>query len=270
MATPAQNARRMKREIRDWYRVHKFLVEKVEERANRPFPPPGTARREIVILYKELDFYNKLTQNGFQDLWRKLNLWGNSFPGVPDDLYPAPLDGPKIRLRRVMATNNLLTDTQRDNYVVVNETWKEDGGGSNKWERLIEICDALVDNTICLIERFNDWVDVWDAQGSAPREKQVQAILIEATEDLAALRNQVARTLIKARDKKNETEGTVPELRLRNRIAQRRNATLQGIWAINRGATTATGLPAGPEPDEFDPDVDTVRDEPPMGTDQGV
>lgn len=272
--TPNQMTRKMAREIRQTYRVHNHIKDTCQSRAYGPLEGEGQRALNIRVNYGLLYFYNGLVVDKFNQLWRSLEQWADRHTGVPQR-FADPLGSGKIRLLRMMATNNELTDAQVDGYTVVDEEFTAAGQGLTRYERFFELLDAMQDLAVVFTRRLNWWQDEWALQGSTPRENQVIAILGEATDALGVLRSELANMTILTRDQKGDAGG-VNELRVRARFTKPRRTLAGGLQAINRGVTTTAGvtggqpLAAGPEPDEFDPDVDTVRDEPELGTDPEV
>ena len=262
MATPQQMTRKMKREIYQFYRVMQHSKNVCQNRGSGEEEDPRN--REIRDNYAELLFYHILLEQRLEEMRRKLELWADNTAGTPQVFDGA--FGSRIRLRKMLATTNELTDTQVDNYTVTDENWTTPGGGKNRYERFWEVLDAITHNTTLVTRRMNWWQDEWALQGSSPRENQVMAILAEEEQAAGLLRSVLADIGVRCRDQKGETETSVPELRFRNRFLKRRNAISGGIYSINQGVTTVE-LGGTVEPNEFDPDVDTPRDEPDLATD---
>ena len=261
--TPAQKTRKMAREIKQFYRVYLHVEDVCRRRANRS--AENQPDRDIRGQYQLMAFYNTLLVDRLQVMWEKLEQWADKFP-VPQQ-FDTPLNvETRIRLRKMMTTNNVLEDDQVDNYTVVAEPWTGPGEGLNRYERLFEVIDALADHSTIFTRRLNWWINEWEAQGSAPRERQVMSILCEEQDAIGVLRSVLADITIDVRNQKGETETTVDELRTRNRLLKRRANVAGGIQAVNRGVGIAE-LGGTTIPDEYEPDIDTVRDEPPLGTD---
>lgn len=268
--TPDQMTRKMAREISDFFKIHQHHKDISQTRAYQP----ASTQREIQVRanYGTLFFYNGLVEDRLRAMWRKMELWADKHP-IPQR-FANPLSG-KIRLIHMMASDIALTNSQRDSYVVVNENWKEDADGLNKYQRLFQCIDALDDLAEVWHHRMKFWIEEWDAQGSTARERQIKTILNEEQDSVAILNSALADLAIQVRDQKGDAPN-VDELRMRVRFLKRRGKISGGLYAINRGVDTTTGvtggqpLDPGPDPDEYVPDIDTVRDEPEMGTDPDV
>ncbi len=263
--------RKMARETRQAFRCHAHIKDTVQARAYQE-PPEGSGQAAINIKanYGLMYVFNGLTVDKLNSMWRQLELWADRHAGIPQR-FVEPLGG-KIRLRRMMACKNVLTDEQNNTYVVVPEEFTAVGVGLNRYERFFELLDAYQDWVVVFTRRLNWWQDEWALQGATPRENQVIAILNQTTTRLGSLSAELADLTILTRDQKGDATA-VEELRVRARFTKPRRLLAGGLHAINRGVTTTAGvtggnpLAAGPEPDEFDPDVETVRDEPALGTD---
>ena len=267
MATPLVRTRRANKEVRRAYRCHKYHKEEAQRRVNRynDIPDKTPIQYQIRQHYYTLLGLGEAIQINLEDQWRRMRLWSTEY-GMPlapeEDLSSlAPLN-----LRKVMVTNNVLDDTQVDNYVLVEDLFTPPNSGKNRFERLLEMVDALADFGSIYERRMQWFADEW-ATATTPRANQAVGIFEQAVRDAGALQGYVSRMAKEIRDDKGEGETTVPELRLRARFVNREPAIAGGLYAIKRGTTTATGLPAGPEPDEVDPDIDIARDEPDMATD---
>ncbi len=268
MATPNQLTRMANKQVRRAFRAHKYQKEETQRRVDRydAIDDKTPIQYQIRQNYYNLLYVGELVENNLVDQWRRMRLWSTNF-GMPlapeDDLTVlAPLN-----LRYLMATNNELTSDQEDNYVLVEDLFTPPNSGKNRFERLLEMTDALADFGNVFEQRMNWFADQWDLTANGPRKNQVIAIFEQAARDAGALQGFVAGMIKDIRDEKGEDDTTVPELRLRARLSNRRSVVAGGLYAIKRGTTTATGLPAGPEPDEVDPDINTARDEPAMATD---
>ncbi len=265
MATPAQMTRKLAREIKQAYKIHQHFKDRAEHKAQAG---EGSGQKAAYIkgYYMELTQYNWLLEDRFNKIWEKLRIWSNLY-GMPLR-FENPLSG-KIRLNKMMMTTNELTNDQVDNYVVVNENFKDDG---NKYERFLFYLDCLIEFCAGVNRRLRYWQQQWDDQGSNDREKDIAALLAEDAAGFKLAESVLGDLLVKSKEHKGNAE-SVPELRLRRRYNQPRARIQGGIYAINRGVTTTAGVPGGDpltgviEPDEIDFDINVARDEPPMGTD---
>lgn len=267
---PNQATRKMAREFRDWDGIAQFHQDICQNRGYGE--PSGPRDAEIRRNYRDIFFYLGLTEDRYKAMFRLLDKWSKRH-SLPERFETPP--NRKIRLKAMMADDSAdgLSDAQVDGYVLVEEDFTPAGGALNKYERFFEVLDAVMRHTNVLAFRFDFWIDWWDQQGNSPRERQVMAILNENRNSvitLTALLNDIA---VKTRDEKGEDDVTVPELPLRTRNIKRRGKITGGLYAINLGTTTTVNpsggapLGAGIDPNEYEPDIEHVRDNPPLGVD---
>ena len=263
--TPNEMTRRMGREIRQFFRVHKYLQDEVMARSQDPnFWGMGPLANNFENYYFLLRTYNNLIDDRLNEMWRKLEIWANEHEGVPqrfDNSEPRKTLQGKTRIRRMQATNNQLTLDQT-NVDPVNEDWLGTGSPDvvNRYEKFWDIFDALVDHGTLFTRRMAWWQDEWELQGSTARERQVMAIVAEEEASFSLLESVLADLAVLV---KTEKGATIKELRLRTKYLKRRPKIVGGIQSLNRGQVP----PGGPVPDEYDPDIETVRDEPELGED---
>ncbi len=271
---PKQKTRKLARELRQFFKVHQYHLNVSQTRGYKSGTGPRDA--EIRSYYRELYFYNGLVADRLQLMRQKLQKWADKH-AMPQR-FDQPWSG-EFKLRFMMADEGEgLTNEQVDGYVIVDDPFTGAGGGLNKYQRFFEVLDALADLAAVIEARLQFWMANWEAQGSSPRETEIVTILSEEKNAIVVLSSVISDIAVRAKDDKGDA-GVVDELRLRNRYFKRRGplGTGQGggMYAINRGVTTTVAveggspLLAGPDPQEYDPSIDTVRDEAEMGTDPG-
>lgn len=267
---PNQATRKLARELRDWDGIAQYHQDTCQNRGYGE--PSGPRDAEIRANYREIYFYLGLTEDRVKQMFRLLDKWTKRH-ALPERFEQPP--GKKIRLKAMMADDSAdgLSNTQVDNYVLVEEEFTSKGAGLNKYERFFEVHNAVIRHTNVLAFRLDFWIDFWDQQGNSPRERQVMSILNENRNSVITLTALLNDITIRTRDQKGEDDTSVPELPLRTRNIKRRGKLTGGIYAINLGTTTTENpsggapLGAGIDPNEYEPDIDQVRDDPPLGTD---
>ncbi len=267
---PNQATRKLARELRDWDGIRRFHANVCQNRGYGE--PSGNRDAMIRANYREIYFYLNIADDRVKRMFRLLDKWTKRhrlperFETPPDRL---------IRLKAMMADDSAdgLSNSQVDNYVLVEEDFTGKGQGLNKYERFFEVHDAVIRHTNILSFRLDFWIDWWDQQGNSPRERQAMGILNEYSNSVVALTALLNDITIRTRDEKGEDDVSVPELPLRTRNIKRRGKITGGLYPINLGTTTTENpsggapLGAGIDPNEYEPDINQVRDDPPLGTD---
>ena len=259
MATVDQDTRRLQRELRDLWRIRNYYAAQIEDRRNdNAFLGDPPARNQLRQYYTTLGLYLALFEEQYRETYRRLRKWSRAYAAIPD-VFETPLGPQQTEIVRPMCTTNRLTNAQLDAQITLEE-FKSDG---NRYENLWDVVDAQLDWLVVFSLRMKGWSNQWDARGNQPRFNRVVAIL----EDQIAVARAGQTLLEDLAETVNSQKGAgVDELELRQNYSRRRNAIGGGLYALNRGLTTAE-LGGTTEPVEFDPDVASVRDFPDLGTD---
>ena len=267
MATVDQDTRRLQRELRDQWRIgNYFEQELVLRQSDSSFWGTGVEGIQIKNYYGVMRIYLELFQEQYREVYRRCRKWSRDYAAIPD-VFENPLGAQVIEIKRPMATNNRLTNAQIDASTTV-EPFLTTG---NRYENLWDVLDCFIDFLTVFELRIKGWSNQWDARGSQPRFNRIVSIL----EDLTAIARAGSSLLEDIAEQVNKDKAAgIDELELRQNYSQRRNAlgggvigvNEGGLYALNRGLTTVE-LGGTTEPEEYNPDIESVRDFPDLGTD---
>lgn len=263
MANVDQDTRRMQRELRDLWRVRNFFQGEVNNRfSDDDFHGPGSEGQKIREVYFQLRIYLELFETRWRESYRRMRKWSRDYAAIPD-VFENPL-GPQTKaIKRCMTTTNRLTNAQIDSGAETDEAFLSTG---NRYENLFDVLDCFLDFLICFQGRMTGWSDRWEGRGPAERFQRIVAVL----EDLQAIARAGVSEVQDLMEAINVDKAAgIDELQLRGNRGRQRNAIgsdgTGGMYALNRGLTTVE-LGGAAEPAEFDPDVETIRDFPALGT----
>ncbi len=258
MATPAELAAGMERELWDFVRVLKHLRNNLEARSEDSnfIGDDGGYTFTLRASYKMLEQLSNSYIDEIQGAWKGLRGWADEYAGIPDTAFNAKIpEAPVARLRRVMATNNVLTRTQYESGFT-NQNYKPNGSFA---EKFYGIMDRFAEMCILFGGRCQWYVDEWAIQGTGDRAVEARTIMLELVGASAFGRNLVADEAIKV---KNAQGSTIRDQRMRREYVAFFNVT-GGLYLLNGGARPA----GGPLPDEVDPDIRTVSTFPALAND---
>ena len=260
MATPPQLAESMEREFWDFTRVLKFYRDQFDERIGNPDwigtnPPTGNPyATQLTAEYVTLKFYTDLYIDQMRIVWQGCRRWADRYVGIPDTRFDAPLaDATPARLVCMMATNNLLTQTQYESGFT-NESFTAVGGDFTRWDAFYQTIDKLVEQSLLLRGRAQWYSDEWSAQGTGDRATEAIGLMEELVGASAFARSLIADEAVRIKDFKGDAD--VPTNRLRKFYTRRRVTIPGGIYLLNQGSAPA----GGPVPDEYDPDLNATSE----------
>lgn len=263
MANPSQDTPLMAREITHVAQVQKYHQATIQARVFEP----ATTFGELTVrnLYFDLLGLNEIFRQRLIEMWRRMELWADSHPAVPQE-FTADLSAVSARnIKRMLATTNKISDSRIDSYVRQDDPFADAVAEPNKVKRFLEVCSAIADLGTLFTLRLDHWVDEWEQGAPSDQNAEIVTILKAEFDASSILRAFVADALYDLREAKGQTELVVPELRSRGRAVVRGNKISGGIYDVPRGQGDT--VPGNPSPNEIDYDIDIARDEPTLATD---